>query len=402
MPGSRRLTSVALLGAMAFAAACEIGDEIVSPPEGKPQLVLHAVLNPTATQQIVLLERAWDGRQFVYQVGQQYSPANPIFTGGGSPELNAVIEVTTPNGTVLRATQAGGGTYRVSLPQALWTPGGQFGLSVQSSSGEVLTSHLTTPAPRPLTPIVRDTFDTKDAMHVTWEPVPYARAYQVIVTRLDRSWTMFTESTSVTIPGHLRHTQLDGLPPLFLPGFDQRVAILAVDSNYYDYYRSTNNGFTGRGLANRIEGGIGVFGVAGTLLRRESRVTAAFSHPLEGRYAFAGPANQLDKTVLRELTLHVAGAGVSDALSGRFHANQQCPPLQPPPLITGPCPPWFQRSDTLGAFVGRRWKDTVEVTILSQQSIVDTIDVLRARIRGDTLVGRYRFRGDSTRLVRAR
>lgn len=390
MPGSHRLTSVALLGAMAFAAACEIGDEIVSPPDGKPQLVLHAVLNPTATQQIVLLERAWDGRQFVYQVGQEYSTQNPIFTGGGSPELNAVIDVTLPTGVVVRATPLSGGRYLLSLPTAQWVPGGTFQLRVQSTGGEVLTSHLTTPAPRPLTPIVRDTFDTKDTVRLTWEAVPYTRAYQVIVTHLDRSWTMFTESTSVTIPGNLRHTQMDGLPPLFLPGFDQRVAILAVDSNYYDYYRSTNNGFTGRGLANRIEGGIGVFGVAATLMRRESRVTAAFTLPLEGRYAFAGTPTALDETLLREMTLHVAAAGVTDALSGRFHANQQC---------RSTCPPWFVPSDTLGAFVGRRWKDTVEVTILSGQSIVDTIDVLRARIRGDTLVGRYRFRGDSTRLV---
>ena len=57
-------------------------------------------------------------------------------------------------------------------------------------------------------------------------------------------------------------------------------------------------------------------------------------------------------------------------------------------------------SDTTGAFVGRRWKDSIEVTILSRQQLRDTIDVFHGRVAGDTIFGRYRFRGDQARLLR--
>jgi len=38
--------------------------------------------------------------------------------------------------------------------------------------------------------------------------------------------------------------------------------------------------------------------------------------------------------------------------------------------------------------------------MLSQQQLRDTIDVFKGRVIGDTIVGRYRIRGETARLVR--
>lgn len=374
---------------MAFTSGCELGEEIVT-PEGTPAVILHSVFNPDAFQQMILLERAWDGRRFVWQVGQIYDPLNPIFTGGGVPEPRAEIDVTTPSGEVIRAGEfsRGAGVYLVPITGQALTPGGTFLLHVKTTSGEILSSRMTVPVFPPSVPVVSASLDASaDTLHLTWEPVAGARAYQVVAENVFRTWTMFTESTSARLPGGMRHTQSDGLPAVFQPGFDQHVSVVAVDSNYYDYYRSSNSSSTGRGLVNRIEGGLGVFGAAAPVIRKRLRITSRFRFPVEGTYAFLGTADERAGTLLRRLTVYVAAhASLSDGLSGRFSANSLFP--------------LFPASDTAGAFVGRRWKDSIEVTILSQQRLRDTIDVFKGRVAGDTIIGRYRIRGELARLLR--
>ena len=44
------------------------------------------------------------------------------------------------------------------------------------------------------------------------------------------------------------------------PGFRQDVLVAAVDSNFYDYYRTNNDPFTGAGIISRLTGGLGLFG----------------------------------------------------------------------------------------------------------------------------------------------
>jgi hypothetical protein len=71
---------------------------------------------------------------------------------------------------------------------------------------------------------------------------------------------------------------------VFLPGFRQTVSVAAVDTNYFDYYRSGSNPFTGTGIINRLAGGIGVFGAYVPLQTRSLQVTGEVDLPLEGRY----------------------------------------------------------------------------------------------------------------------
>jgi hypothetical protein len=385
------------MAAVILLVGCEIGEEIVT-PSGTPQLVLHAVFNPNASSQAILLERAWDGRRFVFEFGQSYDPSNPIFTGGGIPELHAEVHVTLPHGAVVRAVELttplgqsiGDGMYRLPVTGDALRNGGRFDLHIRSAAGEIVTSQMTLPDfPQPASvPIETLTFDARrDTIHLTWDPVSGARAYQVVVENTIRSLTVFTESTFVRLPGTIRHTQLEGLPATFLPGFVQQVAVLAVDTNYYDYYRSSNSANTGRGLVNRIQGGLGVFGAAAPIVRRRLQVHAAFEYPVEGVYHFLGTPQELTGTLLRSLTINVSARGqASDGLSGGYTANSRFP--------------LFPLADTAGTFVGRRWKDSIEVAILSLGRWRDTIDVFKARVSGDTLIGRYRLAGGTATLVK--
>lgn len=120
-PGRGRPGLVVAALAVASTVACELDERTVAP--GTPVVVLHAVLSPTTARQSLLLERSWDGVNYIWKTGQLYSQADPVTYGSGFAEVLAQIDVTTPSGTVVRAREArlvdpsmGGGVYWLTLP----------------------------------------------------------------------------------------------------------------------------------------------------------------------------------------------------------------------------------------------------------------------------------------------
>jgi hypothetical protein len=75
------------------------------------------------------------------------------------------------------------------------------------------------------------------------------------------------------------------------------------DTNYFDFSRSSNNEFTGRGFINRLTGGMGVFGsaVSGT-----SRVwvVADTDDPREGLYRLTGEIGEVSIDIELRVYLH--------------------------------------------------------------------------------------------------
>jgi hypothetical protein len=63
--------------------------------------------------------------------------------------------------------------------------------------------------------------------------------------------------------------------------------VAAADRNYFDFARSANDRFTGRGFINHLEGGIGVFGSMDPATRLLKVVTRRRT-PEEGTYRIAG------------------------------------------------------------------------------------------------------------------
>ena len=89
---------------LAAFTACELSETELAPVP--PRLVVHSVLSPSSASQVLLLERSWDGDKYIYKTGKTYSQFDPIVGGGGYGEINAVVDVTLPDGSVQRATEA--------------------------------------------------------------------------------------------------------------------------------------------------------------------------------------------------------------------------------------------------------------------------------------------------------
>ena len=395
---SERVRGIATIGiALTAMSACELGETELAP--GPPRLVVHAVLNPTTASQMLLLERSWDGDKYIYQTGKTYTQTDPITGGGGYGEISADVDVTLPDGSVQRAIEArllfmspyGAGVYLLSIPSSAVVAGGRFQLHVRSASGEELTSSTTIPGFPASVPLVSLDFNRqRDTLLLSWPRLPGARAYQVVLESPYGQTTFFTDTNAVRLTGSLRSVAIEGLPRVFIPGFTQMVTVAAVDTNYYDYFRSSNHSQTGTGIVNRVTGGIGVFGSVAPAIRRRLRVVAPFSQPFEGNYRYFGSPQDSVRTLILGLTVYLessaAKAGSPDAISGAYQARPGAAP----------------GAQLNGAMLGFRRGDSLQFVFLNNQVLSDTLEVFRAKVVGDTIIGTYRFRAGTWRFLKQR
>lgn len=315
-------------------AACK--RELISIPAGPQELVLHGVLNPADTMQIVLIERTITGA-VATPIALPFSVGEPILTDWGVAERHATTEITSPDGTVTMGTELpdcyqvpdilcdgnGAGVYKFFLRGSNLVPGGTYKFRAVTTQGEVITAETVVPA----TPLVTATTVTSfnrstDTLAVSWPTSPRAPAYQVRVESPKGAWSSFTDSTRVALTGALRNPDLSALPKVFLPGFRQLLTVTAVDANMYDYYRTSNNSFVGYGAVSRVKGAYGVFGSAVTVARRNVDVLANQTAPIEGTWdAVLNDLGYIYYT--NHLTLYVespaARKGDADAITGNFY-----------------------------------------------------------------------------------
>ena len=87
---------------------------------------------------------------------------------------------------------------------------------------------------------------------------------------------------------------ITSLPHVFIPGFPQAVTVSAVDSNFYDWYRTHNDEISGTGLINRVQGGLGVFGSLVRLRLENLHIVAPQDDRESGTFHLIGtPAEQV-------------------------------------------------------------------------------------------------------------
>ena len=373
--------------------ACEI--ERVAIPLTEARLAMHAVLSASAPSQVVLLERTRNGS--VSQVAPPFDLEDPVVSDEGIAESGAVVTLTTPGGATLlaredskvRLDRKGAGIYRFALSGDSLQRGGTYHLSVTTIRGEILTAETSVPAGVAAAVPVTQVFDrARDTVVITWPASPGARSYFVRIETPYGPRSFFTDSTRVRLTGELRNIQVDGLPRVFLPGFAQAVTVSAVDSNYYDWYRSHNNTISGTGLINRVNGGIGVFGSLVRLRYQDFQVVAPQTEPEAGVFNFVGTPLEVGSTPYLSVTLYVESRSVrsdqADALSGRH---------QPRGRFGDPCP---MVHGVLGTVQGGQ----VQLAFLCTWSAKDTVEILTGEIHGDTIVGRYRGFGGTAHFVR--
>lgn len=389
---SERWRAISFVTLAIAASGCELAETQLSP--GRSRLVVHAVLSPTATSQVLLLERTWDGSTEIWKTGRAYNAADPIGTGGGYGEVLAEIDVIGPDGSVVRASEArlvntmfGPGLYFLNIPSSSLTSGGQYQLRVRSSTGEELASETTLPLFPPNVTNDLVTFDRqRDTLTLTWPALTASPAYHVVIDGPYGQTSFFTDSSHLRLLGSLRNVSVEGLPRVFQPGFTQSLTIAAVDSNYYGYFRSSTHSQTGAGLVNRVRGGYGVFGASAPVVRRRLNVIAPFVDLVEGHFRFLGTPEDSARTLMIGLTVYVEAKSsrdnTPDAISGAFEAR-----------------PGVNVAKS-GGFLGSRRGDSVQFSFLNNQTLADTIDVFSGRLAGDTIVGVYRFRSGTWRFLR--
>jgi hypothetical protein len=368
-----------------LASACDLGTTNVPPTTSS--VVVHAVLNPSASTQLMLLERTLTGTLTIPDT--TFDPNNPIATAGGIPVPGALAELIDSAGQIVTAaegsgdsTGAGNGVYRFLLPGSQLHLGERYRLHVHTRDGDDLTAFTRVPRPEIASSggLSRTFNRDHDTLVVAWKAVPFARAYALRIESPHGPFFLFTDSTTLRLVGGLRNLFSAELSRLFVPGFRQEIRVTAVDSNFYDYYRTNNDPFTGAGIISRVNGGLGLFGSVVTLNSGTLTVTADQTEPVEGRYRLT-PFTQTSTTRATTITLYVESKStrpdVPDALSGRY---------------TSP-----MRNDGI---IGELSGTTITFALLADQLVGDTVDVFSGELKGTTITGTYRKQGTTAVFVK--
>ena len=374
----RHLGLVSLVGACVGlgATACTFGEKAIA--VAPAQVVVHAVLDPGAAEQEVLVEQTLSGSVFIND-HLRFDALDPINTGGGVPMAKAQVSISGPDGSHAgsemqytgKPATYGAGRYVVKFGVR---PGARYTLTVRTTDGRVVTGTTVVPASvsfeavagAPLVPFNRD----RDTLALSWRDVPAARTYGLRVESPFSALLLFSDTTHVRLPGNIRNVFASDLQRLFIPGFQQRYTIFAVDTNYFDYYRSRNDPFTGSGIINRLQGGIGLFGSTVVIGSRTLDVTQQPVEPaLEGEYELAqGPA--MTKPFVDVMRLYVETPGTTFAsLSGWYSRDRKL----------------MARDGIAGARDGTR----IELEFLVNQDSRQRITRFIGTQAGDSLVGTY-------------
>ena len=311
-------------------AGCDLKDVIV--PEGDPVVIVHAVIRPD-------LPTEFEGRQFVVVERSLTGLVNPDTASkssdgrfhradsltipyGGYPSVpveGAAVYVSNldlqddPCGSQVQFLEDPAGPTKQSAkgPGIYWSPqgcptmrvGDRLALTVETTEGEVVTGQTLVPGMDGAYMLVSNdsiSFGTdqttsfnrdRDTLEIGIEPVA-GRLLQFEVRRFgdltDFGTKIYIDTTSFRLPAHVVNTFVIGdEDDVFRAGRNYVVSVALTDQNYFDFSRSRNNTFTGRGFINRLSGGIGLFGSL-VALSTTAQAVGDIDDPREGVYSLQG------------------------------------------------------------------------------------------------------------------
>lgn len=289
-------------------------------PLGLEVLAVHGVLtfDSNAVAQHIVVERTVTGRTTIPDLDTLVGVPRPPL-----PVSGATVVVTRDDGYAVRFPEGPiSGVY--SLPrEAAWpflAPGREYRLRVDLPDGSQIRGVARMPAPPTVSgmPGTGTTFNRdRDTLRLAWTPGEGGQGTYVQVRPRDlrRHLTMvlFTDSTSITIPGRLPLPVInDTIPPsVWVAGSYQTLTVAAIDSNFLDHVRTANDPFTGSGYVGHLEGAIGVFGAIAPV-NRTLVVRGDVDHPFEGRYRLAMTAE--GDSLLGAVELYVTREGPEPVL----------------------------------------------------------------------------------------
>jgi hypothetical protein len=382
----RRSLAVSLAALLAL--GCTFDEQVIG--VAPTQVVVHAVLDRNASIQEVLVERTLTGGVAIRD-GVRYDPLDPINSGEGVPVSGAEVTVTGPGVNVRGFERAftdkppgyGAGRYEVPLGVAnsgtQLRAGQRYTLTVKTKEGTVVTGTTQIPnAPFMVPQTSAVTFDRdRDSVRLSWNAVPGARTYGLRVESPFGPFLLFSDTTNLALPGDGRNFYASDLQRLFIPGFQQAITVFAVDTNFFDYYRSRNDPFTGSGIINKLQGGIGLFGSISLVASRIVDVTQQPKEPaIEGDYELA-QAPAVPQRYVDVFRLYVETSGPPTSLSGWYSRDRRT----------------LARDGIAGARDGAR----IELEFLLDQDARRRLVTFVGAQEGDSLVGAYN--GISGRVV---
>ena len=183
---------------------------------------------------------------------------------GRRVQATAVAAPSTPSPSTSLESPSTAFVYHFPLDELGFelVPGGTYRLEVRVPDGRTVTGHTTIPLAQPA-PLEAPTEQMRfrgDTLHLRWARIAGARGYEVDVFNQTQSFNRVNSvfaDTALDITPTLRGRNGD---TFLFPGTENRIAVMAVDSNYYDYYRRDSDSITGNGLITHLTGAEGVFG----------------------------------------------------------------------------------------------------------------------------------------------
>jgi hypothetical protein len=288
-----RVTGAAVLVAACVITGCELADTVA--PQLETRVVVHAVLNPVGSQQIVLVEKTL--RSSVLTSGQQptrdpITGARVVVYGPRQDSSVAIADGTTAGVYRMASVTITDGSPGTAAPNVLRVrPGERYRLRVETALG-VVTGETTVPVAGPVDG-TRRTFNVdRDTLRLNTAQV---RAAGYLLRHESRFNVEERYKTSVddqlVLPLALAQGDPDEAEWEFkfarrqvLPGLSQNFIVVAVDSNYFRYYVAGFDPFGDDTRGNSLTGGVGMFGSVATVMSKTLDLTADIDSPIEGSW----------------------------------------------------------------------------------------------------------------------
>lgn len=306
-------------------ASCQLED--ITIPLGQEVVVVQCVLtlDSETTAQYVIVERSVTGTITVPNQDSLRGPPRPPL-----PISGAHVVITRDDGDSILFDEIPDtlGVYKVSWTIALpfIQPGREYHLLVRTPDGRVVRGTTRVPFPPVVTGLKPDGVELNrdhDTLDVTWGGAQFSHGVYMQVRPRDVArivrMVLFTDSAHFRIPGNLLFPlPSDTIPgTVWIPGTRETFTIAAMDTNFFSFFRTANDPFTGTGFRNTLQGGLGVFGSVAPL-NRTYDVVADVDHPWEGRYQLSGSelSGIIDLFVTRDRPSPVLIGGLFRAAGG--------------------------------------------------------------------------------------
>jgi len=299
---------VPAIAAALLTAGCELADTVA--PTLESRAVVHAVLNPLATQQIVIVEKTLRSLS-----GAGTTTREPI-TGA-----RIVVYGPREDSSVALADPAVAGVYRLpsvtirdgsagtAAPNVLRIrPGERYRLRVETPLG-VVTGTTTVPVSGPVDAARRSFNVDRDTLRLDLSAVRNAAGFllrhDTRLGVLERYQT--TLDAALVLPLAIASGDPDEQEwsfsfarGLVRPGLSQNFVVAAVDSNYFRYHVAGFDPFGDDTRGNSLTGGVGMFGSVVTLMSKTLDLTAEIDSPVEGSWT----ADRSSLTLPSTMTLY--------------------------------------------------------------------------------------------------